>query len=75
VSREDSEHAVTEPAEPDVRQPHVVRLPGFLSDEEPVGLGDVVKSVTRTLGVRPCGGCERRAVALNRWLVFTRRAK
>jgi hypothetical protein len=46
-----------------------VRLPGFVSDED-VGLGDVVKRATSTFGIRPCGGCERRAAALNRWLVF-----
>lgn len=51
------------------------RLPGFVSDEE-IGLGDVIKHVTYAFGIRPCGGCERRAAALNRWLVFTgRRAK
>jgi len=46
-----------------------VRLPGFISDED-VGLGDVVKRATGAFGIRPCGGCERRAAALNRWLVF-----
>lgn len=54
--------------------PHRVRLPGFVSDEE-IGLGDVIKRVTSTFGIRPCGGCERRAAALNRWFVFTGRAK
>jgi len=24
------------------------------------------------IGTKPCGGCERRAAALNRWMVFTR---
>jgi hypothetical protein len=51
---------------------HQVRLPGFLIEED-VGLGDVVKRATSTVGIRPCGGCERRAAALNRWLVFTGR--
>jgi hypothetical protein len=54
------------------RQPHRVRLPGFITDEE-VGLGDVIKRATSTIGIRPCGGCERRAAALNRWLVFSGR--
>ena len=54
------------------RQPHRVRLPGFITDEE-IGLGDVIKRVTYAVGVRPCGGCEHRAAALNRWLVFSRR--
>jgi len=50
--------------------PHSVRLPGFVLDED-VGLGSVVKHVTATFGIRPCGGCEQRAAKLNRWLVFT----
>jgi hypothetical protein len=52
-------------------EPHRVRLPGFIRDQE-IGLGDAVKRVTYTVGIRPCGGCERRAAALNRWMVFTR---
>jgi hypothetical protein len=55
-------------------QPYRVRLPGFISDKD-VGLGNVMKRVTSTFGIRPCGGCERRAAALNRWFVFTGRAK
>jgi hypothetical protein len=54
--------------------PHRVRLPGFITDED-IGLGDAIKHVTYTLGIRPCGGCERRAAALNRWFVFTGRAR
>jgi len=53
------------------REPYRVRLPGFISEEE-VGLGDAIKRVTYAMGIRPCGGCERRAAALNRWMVFTR---
>jgi hypothetical protein len=54
------------------RQPYRVRLPGFVSDED-VGLGDVIKRVTSTAGIRPCGGCAQRAATLNRWLVFSGR--
>jgi hypothetical protein len=50
---------------------HRVRLPGFLVDTE-IGLGDAVKRVTYAAGIKPCGGCERRAAALNQWMVFTR---
>jgi len=53
------------------RQPHRVRLPGFLTEEE-IGLGDVIKRVTYAMGIKPCGGCEKRAAALNRWMHFTR---
>lgn len=56
------------------RKPYQVRLPGFITDKD-VGLGDVIKRVTSTYGIRACGGCERRAATLNRWLVFTGRAK
>ena len=54
------------------RAPIRVRLPGFLSDHE-IGLGDAIKRATSSLGIRPCGGCARRAAALNGWMVFTRR--
>jgi hypothetical protein len=53
-------------------EPYRVRLPGFIGDEE-IGLGDAVKRVTYAMGIRPCGGCERRAATLNRWVTFTRR--
>jgi hypothetical protein len=55
-------------------QPCRVRLPGFVGDED-IGLGDAIKLVTYAFGIRPCGGCERRAAALNRWFVFTGRIK
>jgi hypothetical protein len=54
------------------RRPHRVRLPGFLTEQD-VGLGDVIKRATAAAGVRPCGGCARRAAALNRWVVFSGR--
>jgi hypothetical protein len=56
------------------RPAHQVRLPGFISDEE-AGLGDVIKRATSYIGIKPCGGCERRAAALNRWVTFTGRTK
>jgi hypothetical protein len=52
-------------------QPHRVRLPGFIKEEE-IGLGDVIKRVTYAMGIKPCAGCQKRAAALNRWMVFTR---
>jgi hypothetical protein len=53
-----------------MNRPFRVRLPGFLVEDE-TGLGDVIKRVTAAVGVRPCGGCERRAQSLNRRVVFT----
>jgi hypothetical protein len=54
------------------RQPYRVRLPGFVTDED-IGLGEVIKRTTSTIGIRPCGRCEQRAAALNSWLAFTGR--
>lgn len=48
-----------------------VRLPGFITDDE-IGLGDVIKRATNYFGIKPCRGCNRRAAALNRWMVFTK---
>ena len=59
------------PTEDTKSQPYKVRLPGFITDEQ-IGLGDAVKHVTYAMGIRPCGGCDRRAAAMNRWMVFTR---
>jgi hypothetical protein len=53
------------------RQPHHIRLPVFIKNEE-IGLGDVIKKVTYAMGIKPCAGCEKRAAALNRWMRFTR---
>lgn len=63
--------ATTTDARERERGPHRLRLPGFILDEE-VGLGDVMKRVTYAMGIKPCGGCEKRAAALNRWMVFSR---
>jgi hypothetical protein len=60
-----------EPERREERQPYRVRLPGFVKDEE-VGLGDVIKRATYSVGIRPCRGCGQRAATLNRWMVFTR---
>jgi hypothetical protein len=59
------------PITPSTGTPRRVRLPGFIKDED-IGLGDAVKRVTYAFGIQPCGGCERRATALNRWMAFTR---
>jgi hypothetical protein len=49
--------------------PHRVRLPGFLLKEE-IGLGDLIKRTSYSIGVPHCEGCERRAEALDRWIRF-----
>ncbi|MBC6448037.1 hypothetical protein [Actinokineospora xionganensis] len=54
------------------RAPRKIRLPGFLVEEE-IGLGDVIKHATSSAGIKPCGGCAKRAAALNRWVSFAPR--
>jgi hypothetical protein len=58
------------PGSQDGHKPFTVRLPGFVSDRD-IGLGDAVKRLTGSAGLRPCGSCERRAVTMNRWIRFT----
>jgi hypothetical protein len=48
-------------------RPISVPIPRLKRD---VGLGDVVKKVTAAAGIRTCGGCARRAAALNRAVTF-----
>jgi hypothetical protein len=56
-------------------EPYRLRLPGFITDEE-IGLGDVIKRMTSAVGIKPCGGWQRRAAVLNRWMVISgRRSK
>ena len=50
--------------------PYRVQLPGFLVNEEDIGIGDMIKRVTSAVGIKPCGDCLRRASALNQWVVF-----
>ncbi|MFJ7068717.1 hypothetical protein [Streptomyces sp. NPDC101115] len=52
------------------RPRHQVRIPGFARDGAEVGLGDAVARATKAVGIRPCGGCGRRAEALNRWMTI-----
>lgn len=54
------------------RKPHRVRLPGFVLDED-IGLGDMIKHATSSVGIRPCGDCTKRAAMLNSWIVFSGR--
>jgi hypothetical protein len=46
-----------------------VALPGLKQD---LGLGDAITKFTSMLGIKACGGCARRAAALNRALMFRR---
>jgi hypothetical protein len=56
------------------QEPRRVRLPGFLVEED-IGLGDVLKRASYAIGIKPCGGCEKRAATMNRWVVFFRKPK
>lgn len=63
---------MSEKQEHAVRKPFRVRMPGFVHDDD-IGLGQAIKYVTARTGIRPCGGCERRATALDRWVVLSPR--
>ncbi len=49
-----------------------VCVPEFITKKQ-IGLGDVIKQATSAIGFQPCAGCEHRAAALNRMLVFSGR--
>lgn len=49
-----------------------LRVPGI---DESIGAGDVVRAVTKTLGVKHCSKCEERRQALNRLLEFKAKMK
>jgi len=55
-------------------KPYNINLPGFLVENE-TGLGDIIKRATSAIGIKPCGGCERRASMLNNWIVFNRKSQ
>jgi len=46
---------------------HRVQLPRFIV-REPMGAGQVVKRMTRAVGMKPCAPCEQRAARMDRWL-------
>jgi hypothetical protein len=48
-----------------------VRLLGFPIEGE-ISLGDAIKRVTYAMGIKPCGGSEKCAAALNRRMCFSR---
>jgi hypothetical protein len=52
--------------------PTRIRLPGFLIEDDEIGLGDVIQRAAYRVGLPSCGGCGQRAVALNRWVIFSR---
>lgn len=50
-------------------QPYRINIPGLIGEE--IGFGDVIKNITTKVGFKPCGGCQRRAAALNQWVAFS----
>ncbi len=64
------EQARNDHANESAYQPYRVRLPRAIAEGD-VGFGNALKRATSAVGIKPCGGCERRATALNRWFVFS----
>jgi hypothetical protein len=56
------------------QKPIKIHLPGFILDGE-LGLGDVVKKATSSMGIKACGSCYQRASIFNRWMLFVGRHK
>ena len=50
--------------------PKRAKAPAEPSDGKWRGLGDVVASATKAVGISPCGGCQQRREALNRLVPF-----
>jgi hypothetical protein len=51
------------------KPPQPIRIP-IPTIRRNVGLGQTVKRLTSALGIRACGGCQRRARALDRMVVL-----
>jgi len=49
-----------------------LNLPVPFAPKEGIGLGDVIKRATGAVGIKPCGGCQKRAERLNRLLRLRR---
>ncbi len=49
-------------------RPRRIQLPVAMDGE--VGLGDVIKRMTSAVGIKPCGGCQKRAEWLNQKVKF-----
>ncbi|SHM91918.1 hypothetical protein SAMN05216499_11697 [Actinacidiphila paucisporea] len=62
------------PPDPGARTPRRVRLPGFTGEDD-IGLGDAIGRATHAVGITPCGGCRKRARALNRRVVVSGRRR
>lgn len=52
------------------KPPQPIRIPVPMLKQS-IGLGQTVKRMTSALGIRTCGGCQRRAQALDRRIVLT----
>lgn len=46
----------------------IIRIP--IPVQQPVGAGTALASLLGRIGIRPCGGCERRKQWLDRWIVL-----
>ena len=56
-----------------VPQPEPAEAPQEVVDGPVRGLGDVVAKVTKAVGIKPCGPCQKRREALNRMVPFNRK--
>lgn len=43
--------------------------------KQPEGLGDTIEQITTALGIKKCGGCEKRRQMLNKMVPYTSEGK
>ena len=50
------------------KSPWRIPIPGLPHE---VGLGQAIAKATQAVGVKPCGGCKKRAEAMDKQVVFS----
>lgn len=56
-----------------MKSPTTIRLPLKAIPHEGIGAGELVKRITKAVGIKPCDGCEERAKRWDKKLVIGRK--
>ena len=56
-----------------MKSPTRINLPFKMIPKEGIGAGELVKRITKAVGIKPCDGCEERAKRWDKRLVIGRR--
>lgn len=52
------------------QKPFTINIP-ILSSNRKIGLGQAIKRIISSIGIKSCESCEQRARSLDRWVRFT----